>query len=113
MDHRVDLRKAGRVQLHPKRRPVDLELQRIQHPASIGPLFLGGQRPVMIAIDVCEDCLSQGDAGRQVQFDLYASRVDGKPRRLEVLIGPMRRYLGAADDDHRQGQHPGATATSA
>ena len=76
-------------------------------------LLRRGQRSVAIAIDVSEDRVGQGDARRQVQFDLDASRFDADPRRLQVLVAAMRRQRRGAEDGQDQRQRAGGTATSA
>jgi hypothetical protein len=76
-------------------------------------LLLSGQQSIVIAIDVRDDGVRQRDPRRQIQFDLHAIRVDGEPRGLKVLVGPMRRQLRPTGDGQGQHQHAGGTATSA
>ena len=69
----------------------------------------------MIAVDAGKDRVSQGDPRRHVQFDFDATRVDGEPRRLQVLVAPMRRHLadtGDAGQYRRQDQQTAGTITS-
>ena len=66
----------------------------------------------MIAVDTGKNRVRQGDARRHVQFDFHATRVDGEPRRLQVLIPPMRRHAGGPGEYRRQDQQTAGATTS-